>query len=168
MAKQKIKFIVNDNSVELYTESHRRLLDILHEDLHLTSVKEGCGKGECGSCTVLLDGYRVNSCLVPALQLDNSRVYTIEGVQVWPVFEKIEQLFLRHGAVQCGFCIPGMVMSAMAFINESTGQTSDEQIKMTIAGNMCRCTGYTKIIDCLKDLHQQNDIVDELKKIWPK
>ena len=112
----KIEFKINEKSVILETEPQRRLLDILRDDLDLISVKEGCGKGECGSCTVIYNGRRVNSCLVPALQLNGSNVYTLEGIQKLAVFRSIEEVFLENGAVQCGFCIPGMVLSAMAFL----------------------------------------------------
>ncbi len=168
MTKLEITFEVNGRRYQILTEPHRRLLDILRDDLDLISVKEGCGKGECGSCTVFLDGYRVNACLIPALQLHNRRLYTVEGVKTWPAFEKVEKFFVAHGAVQCGFCMPGMIMSAMAFIGENYGGYNKDQIKAALAGNMCRCTGYTKIIDCLLDLQDQPDIVTELKETWPK
>lgn len=164
----KIKFKINEKPVILETEPQRRLLDILRDDLDLISVKEGCGKGECGSCTVIYNGRRVNSCLVPALQLNGSNVYTLEGIQKLAVFRSIEEVFLENGAVQCGFCIPGMVLSAMAFLKESDPPYRSESIKWAIAGNMCRCTGYNKIIKTISDLGQRSDLVLQVRREWPQ
>jgi aerobic-type carbon monoxide dehydrogenase small subunit (CoxS/CutS family) len=164
----KIEFKINEKSVILETEPQRRLLDILRDDLDLISVKEGCGKGECGSCTVIYNGRRVNSCLVPALQLNGSNVYTLEGIQKLAVFQLIEEVFLENGAVQCGFCIPGMVLSAMALLKESDPPYRSEHIKWAIAGNMCRCTGYTKIIKTISDLGRRSDLVSRIRKEWPR
>ena len=164
----KIKFKINGKPVFLETEPQRRLLDILRDDLDLISVKEGCGKGECGSCTVIYNGRRVNSCLVPALQLNGSNVYTLEGIQKLAVFRSIEEVFLENGAVQCGFCIPGMVLSAMAFLKESDPPYRSESIKWAIAGNMCRCTGYNKIIKTISDLGQRSDLVLQVRREWPQ
>jgi len=143
-------------------------MDILHDDLDLSGVKEGCGKGECGACTVIMNGQRINTCLVPAIQLSGSRIYTLEGIKKWPVFKKIENVFVDHGAVQCGFCIPGMVISTMAFIEEHSGPYSKDQVAQGMAGNICRCTGYTKIIDAMIEMGSQKDIINEIGKNWPK
>jgi aerobic-type carbon monoxide dehydrogenase small subunit (CoxS/CutS family) len=164
----KIKFKINGKPVFLETEPQRRLLDILRDDLDLISVKEGCGKGECGSCTVIYNGRRVNSCLVPALQLNGSNVYTLEGIQKLAVFRSIEEVFLENGAVQCGFCIPGMVLSTLAFLKESDPPYRSESIKWAIAGNMCRCTGYNKIIKTISDLGQRSDLVLQVRREWPQ
>jgi aerobic-type carbon monoxide dehydrogenase small subunit (CoxS/CutS family) len=164
----KIEFEVNGMSVQLETSPVKRLLDILRDDLDLIATKEGCGKGECGSCTVLLNGKRVNSCLIPALQVNGSRVFTLEGMQKWPVFKAVEDVFIEKGAVQCGFCIPGMVVSTMAFLNEAKAPFSEDQIKWAIAGNMCRCTGYTKIIDTISELGNHKTLVTQLRKDWPE
>ena len=163
-----VEFYVNDKPVSIETEPMRRLLDILRDDLKLTGAKEGCGKGECGSCTVFIDGVRVNACLVPALQLHDAHIHTIEGVQTWPVFKKVEKIFIDKGAVQCGFCIPGMVMSAMAIVNEMTESFSEDDLKYLIAGNMCRCTGYTKITGAIKDLSRRKSLITEIKSVWPE
>ncbi len=164
----KIKFTVNKKRVTIEADPLKRLLDILREDLDLIAAKEGCGKGECGSCTVLMNGKRINACLVPALQVDGSRIYTLEGVRTWPSFRAVEQVFIEQGAVQCGFCMPGMVMSALSVLNEVKPPYSEKQIKSTIAGNMCRCTGYTKIIDTIKELGQQSEIVRRVRREWPE
>lgn len=163
-----VEFYVNDKPVSIEVDPMRRLLDILREDLNLTGAKEGCGKGECGSCTVFMDGVRVNACLVPALQLNESRIYTIEGVQKWPVFKKVEKVFTEHGAVQCGFCIPGMVMSALAIFNEMTEPFNANDLKFQMAGNMCRCTGYTKIAGAIIDLSKSKTLITEIKSAWPE
>ena len=163
-----IEFYVNDNQFRLETKPMRRLLDILRDDLDLTGAKEGCGKGECGSCTVFMNGLRVNSCLVPALQLKGARIHTIEAVQAWPVFEKVEKIFTENGAVQCGFCIPGMVMSAMAVVTELPPPYSQKQLQYQMAGNMCRCTGYTKIIAAISELGNREELITEIKNSWPR
>ena len=164
----KIEFKINGKVTSLEVPPQKRLLDILRDDLDLIAVKEGCGKGECGSCTVIFNGRRVNSCLVPALQLAGSNIYTLEGVRKWPAFQEVEKVFVDNGAVQCGFCIPGMVLSAMAFVNESDPPYQNEDIKWAIAGNMCRCTGYTKILDALSDLGNNQDLIVKVRKDWPK
>ena len=158
---------LNDETKHLDVEPFRRLLDILRDELAITSVKEGCGKGECGACAVLMNGRRINACLVPALQLDNSRIYTLEGMIKWPVFKKIENIFVDHGAVQCGYCIPGMVISTMAFLEENPLPYSRDQVAQGLAGNICRCTGYTKIIDAIIDMGNQKRIKKEINEIWP-
>jgi len=164
----KIECNINGKQVTLEAEPHKRLLDILRDDLDLISVKEGCGKGECGSCTVIYNGRRVNSCLVPAMQLQGSTIYTLEGIQKLAVFRSVEEVFLENGAVQCGFCIPGMVLSAMAYLNESNPPYGKTDIKWAIAGNMCRCTGYTKIIDTISDIGRRSDLVSRIRKEWPQ
>jgi aerobic-type carbon monoxide dehydrogenase small subunit (CoxS/CutS family) len=153
-----IRFTVNGKQVSVEVSAKKRLLDILREDLSLIGTKEACGKGECGSCTVLFNGKRVNSCLVPALQLAGSNIVTIEGLREWPVYEAIEQAFVEHGAVQCGLCIPGFVMSAVAFLHEAQTSPSAEQIRWGLSGNLCRCTGYEKILDAVEDLSHQPEI----------
>jgi aerobic-type carbon monoxide dehydrogenase small subunit (CoxS/CutS family) len=163
----KIKFKVNGKSIRIEVDPLKRLLDILRDDLDLIAAKEGCGKGECGSCTVIFNGRRVNSCLIPALQLNGSNVYTLEGIQDWPVFKSVEEVFVENGAVQCGFCIPGMVISTMAFLKEANPPFTENDIKWAIAGNMCRCTGYTKIIDAISDLGRKEKLISQVKQEWP-
>jgi len=164
----KIEFVVNGKTVKLDADPFKRLLDILRDDLDLISVKEGCGQGECGSCTVIMNGRRVNACLIPALQLDSSRIYTLEGVRDWRSFAAVERVFIEQGAVQCGFCMPGMVLSAMAVLQEISPPYTEKQIKAAIAGNMCRCTGYTKIIDTVKLLGRNRAIAAQVKGDWPE
>jgi len=145
----KIKFTVNRTKVELDVEPTMSLLQVLREQLFLTGTKEGCGEGECGACTVLLNGDAVDSCLVPVGQVDGQKVETIEGLSENGKLHPIQEAFVREGAVQCGFCTPGMVMSAKALLDKKKKPTADE-IKEAISGNVCRCTGYTKIIDAVQ------------------
>jgi carbon-monoxide dehydrogenase small subunit len=129
----------------------RRLLDVLREDLGLTGTKEGCGEGECGACSVILDGHVVDSCLVPVCQVDGAEVRTVEGLAdpLSQALSPLQEAFLEAGASQCGICTPGMLMAAQAYL-ESGGDTGEERIREAIAGNLCRCTGYTKIIDAIE------------------
>ena len=155
----KIKMKVNNKQIELNISPKERLLDILRENLGLIGTKEGCGKGECGACTVLLDGKRVNSCLVPAFQLEGSKVLTIEGLEQWKSFNSIERAYIENGAVQCGFCISGFVMSTAALLNECSLPLTLEEIKHAMGGNLCRCTGYTKILQAIQELANQKEII---------
>lgn len=160
-----LEFILNGIIKRLTVSPKKRLLDVLREDFGLTGTKEGCGKGECGACTVFMDGKRVNACLVPALQLPGSRVLTIESVQHWPVFREIEKAFIENGAVQCGFCTPGFVMSTIALLVE-TNDYLPEQIQSGLSGNLCRCTGYTNIIAAVQELASRPDLVQQIRKEW--
>jgi len=159
----KISFIVNGKSVELDVSPKKRLLDILHDDLDLISVKEGCGKGECGACAVIFNGERVNSCLIPAFQADGSKIITLEGLKELPGYAAIERAYVEHGAVQCGFCLSGFVVSTVAFLKEKKSPADEAEIKEKLAGNLCRCTGYTKIIEAVKDLSLQEDLGRQLE-----
>ncbi|UCE07246.1 MAG: (2Fe-2S)-binding protein [bacterium] len=161
-----IDFRVNSNEIHMRVSPKKRLLDILREDLDLVGTKEGCGKGECGACTVLMNGKRVNSCLIPALQLPGSHIVTIEGLQNWEAFSSIERAYIEHGAVQCGFCMSGFVMSTAAFLAESSLSKLPEQIKWELAGNLCRCTGYKKIIEAVHDLSQQQELIQQIRNDW--
>jgi carbon-monoxide dehydrogenase small subunit len=125
-----------------------RLLDVLREDLRLTGVKEGCGEGECGACSVLIDGELVNSCLVPILQVDGTSIVTIEGVASADKLHPVQQAFLDHGGAQCGICTPGMILAAIALLDLHPNPTL-EQIKEGLAGNLCRCTGYMRIFEAV-------------------
>jgi carbon-monoxide dehydrogenase small subunit len=145
-----VRLVVNDDPVELGVPRMRRLLDVLREDLGLTGTKEGCGEGECGACTVLVDGEPVVSCLVPVCQLDGARVRTVEGLApATGGLGVVQQAFLEAGGAQCGICTPGMLMAAEAFLASGL-EPSDAAIREAIAGNLCRCTGYTKIIDAIR------------------
>jgi carbon-monoxide dehydrogenase small subunit len=125
-----------------------RLLDVLREDLCLTGVKEGCGEGECGACSVLIDGELVNSCLVPLLQVEGKSIITIEGVAEGEKLHAVQRAFLEHGGAQCGICTPGMILAAMALLELHPNPTL-EQIKEGLAGNLCRCTGYMRIFEAV-------------------
>ncbi len=125
-----------------------RLLDVLRENLRLTGVKEGCGEGECGACSVLIDGELVNSCLVPVLQADGSSIVTVEGVADGGKLHAVQQAFLDYGGAQCGICTPGMILAAIALL-ERHPQPTLEQIKEGLAGNLCRCTGYMRIFEAV-------------------
>lgn len=144
----KLKFNLNGTDTEIETKANRRLLDLLRDDLGLTGTKEGCGIGECGACTVIIDDKAVNACLVLAAQVEGARVVTVEGLQTNGQLHRLQENFLKKGAVQCGFCTPGMILSGYALLNENPDPTEDE-IKEAIAGNLCRCTGYKQIIDAI-------------------
>lgn len=144
----KIRFTVNGRKVDREVTADSRLLDLLRDDLHLTGTKEGCGEGECGACTVLIDGKAVNSCLVLAPQADGKDILTVEGLAKGNELHPIQQAFVEKGAVQCGFCTPGFIMSTYALLKESPNP-SNEEILTALEGNLCRCTGYTKIIEAV-------------------
>ena len=143
-------FTVNGDPVEVDAPGMRRLLDVLREDLGLTGTKEGCGEGECGACTVVVDGAVVDSCLVPVCQVEGSEVRTVEGLAPagGAALGPLQQAFLEAGGAQCGICTPGMLMAARAYIDDGGGQ-DEGAIREAIAGNLCRCTGYTKIIEAI-------------------
>lgn len=145
-----VRFKLNGKEVEVTTKPSLRLIDLLRDYFNLTGTKEGCGVGECGACTVLMNGCAVNSCLVLAAQANDSEIVTIEGIAEGDVLSSLQKNFLVHGAVQCGFCTPGMVLSASALLNQKSNPT-DEEIKDAIAGNLCRCTGYKQIVDAIKE-----------------
>ncbi|NWF49446.1 MAG: (2Fe-2S)-binding protein [Ignavibacteriaceae bacterium] len=148
--KIKVSFILNGLQVTVETEAHRRLLDLLRDDLNLTGTKEGCAIGECGACTVVMNKLAVNSCLVLAGQIDGAEIITIEGLMKNGALHSLQQKFIEKGAVQCGFCTPGMIMSAYALLL-SNKNPDEEEIKEAIAGNLCRCTGYKQIIEAIAD-----------------
>lgn len=141
----RFRFTLNGGRKSLDVHPLRRLLDVLREDCGLTGTKEGCGEGECGACTVLIDGAVVNSCLVPVAQVAGCTVTTIEGLGG---NHPLQSLFVSEGGAQCGICTPGMLMAGEAFL-ASHAQPTDDAIRQAIAGNLCRCTGYTKIIDAI-------------------
>ena len=147
-----IRFLVNGSPVELEAPGMRRLLDVLREDLGLTGTKEGCGEGECGACSVILDGDVVDSCLVPASQVDGRILRTVEGLAAatpdGKVLDDLQQAFLATGGAQCGICTPGMLMAARVYLDAGGGPDEDA-IREAIAGNLCRCTGYTKIVEAI-------------------
>jgi carbon-monoxide dehydrogenase small subunit len=142
------RFTVNGDEVALDVPGMRRLLDALREDLGLTGTKEGCGEGECGACSVLVDGAVVDACLVPVCQVEGANVLTVEGLAPPGELDTLQRAFLERGGAQCGICTPGMLIAARAYL-DAGGQPVDEHIREAIAGNLCRCTGYTKIIDAI-------------------
>lgn len=142
----RIVFRVNGRDQELEVSPMSRLLDVLRENLGLTGSKEGCGEGECGACSVLLDGVLVNSCLVPVAQANGCEIGTIDGMELDGCLDAVQEAFLHHGGAQCGICTPGMILAAKALLN--TNPDPDEAaVRDALAGNLCRCTGYTKIFE---------------------
>ena len=149
MAKQVLRCTVNDEPIEVLVQPYETLLDALREDLGLTGPKEGCGTGDCGACTVHLDGQPVASCLVLAMQARDRTVRTIEGLASGAL-HPLQDAFVRHGVPQCGFCIPGVLMAAAALLSENPRPT-ERDIRYGIAGNLCRCTGYTKMVAAITE-----------------
>ncbi len=148
MEIKKISFILNGKQYELKVKPWQTLLELIREDLNLTGTKEGCGQGECGSCTVIMNGKTVNSCLVPAVEADGQEILTIEGLSDNDRLHPIQEAFVSHSGMQCGFCTPGMIMSVKALLDSNPAPTNEE-IRESISGNFCRCTGYIKIIESI-------------------
>jgi len=146
--KRLITLNVNGETVEAAVEPNRTLIQLLREDLGLTGTKHGCGLGDCGACTVILDGKPVNSCLVLAVQANGRDVLTIEGLAENGKLHPIQQAFVDKGSIQCGFCTPGMILSAKALLDANPKPT-EQEIRMAISGNLCRCTGYQKIVEAI-------------------
>lgn len=145
-----VTFILNGQPVSKDLDPSRRLIDVLREDFLLTGAKEGCGEGECGSCTVLMDGLPVHSCMVLAGQLDGHRLLTIEGLSASGELDILQQAFIENNAVHCGFCTPGMIMSAKGLLLQNPDPT-EEEIRTAISGNICRCSDYRQIVMAVKD-----------------
>ena len=150
MAKHVLSCTVNDEPVEVLVQPYKTLLDALRDDLNLTGPKEGCGTGDCGACTVHLDGKAVASCLVLAMQVRGRSVRTIEGLAQPGTLSPLQEAFVQKGVPQCGFCIPGVLMAASAFLAENP-QPTEEEIRYGIAGNLCRCTGYTTMVAAIAE-----------------
>ncbi|TDO94830.1 carbon-monoxide dehydrogenase small subunit [Halanaerobium saccharolyticum] len=149
MAKLEVEITVNGEQHKLKVGSQERLLDTLRDELKLTGTKEGCSVGECGACTVIVDDQAVNSCLVLTAQVDGSEIITVEGLESKSGLHPLQKAFIEKQAVQCGFCTPGMLMSALALLNTNPTPTKEE-IKTALEGNLCRCTGYQQIIDAVE------------------
>ncbi len=146
-----LDFILNGEACHTEIPEDATLLKVLRDILHLTGTKEGCGEGDCGACTVLVDGRSVNSCLLPAVQAEGCQVMTIEGVEAHPELARIQKAFVDYGAVQCGFCSPGMIMSTVALLQKYPKPT-EEEIRRGLSGNICRCTGYQAMVDAIQSL----------------
>ena len=152
----KLRFTLNGRPMELEADGSRRLLDVLREDLGLTGTKEGCGQGECGACTVMLNGEAVHACLTMAGQLEGGELWTIEGLEQNGELDAIQKAFIKKSAIQCGFCTSGMVMSIKALLLHNPHPTQDE-VKMAIAGNICRCTGYQEVKAAAAELSERGE-----------
>lgn len=147
--KTEVTFVLNGAEVSAPAEGGQRLIDLLRGPLSLPGTKEGCGEGECGACTVIVDGRPINSCLMPALEVQGKSVLTIEGL-MGPDHElsELQKAFVAHGAIQCGFCSPGMILSAKALLDR-LGDPTEDQVRRSLVGNLCRCTGYQQIVDAI-------------------
>ena len=146
---KQVELTVNGTLYKLSVQPWETLLEVIRDNLGLTGTKEGCGLGECGACTVIMDGKTVNSCLVLAAEADGKQINTIEGLANGDKLHPVQEAFIEQGGLQCGFCTPGMIMSAKALLDENPSP-DEEEIRKGIAGNFCRCTGYTKIIESVK------------------
>ena len=146
--RKPLRLTVNGQLHQLAVNPYRTLVEVLREDLGLTGTKQGCGEGDCGACTVLLDGVAVNSCLVLAVQAEGRQITTIEGLARPDALHPIQQAFVDHGAIQCGFCTPGVILRVKSFLDENPAP-SEAEVRHGIAGNLCRCTGYQKIVEAV-------------------
>lgn len=152
--KYKVNFFLNDEPVEMYVDANKTMLNVLRDELCYTGTKEGCGAGECGACTVIVDGLPLNACLVLAPEMDGMHITTIEGLSKDGELSPLQKAFVEHAALQCGFCTPGFIMSGTALLMENP-QPSREEIVRAISGNLCRCTGYVRIIEAIEDVAAQ-------------
>ena len=141
-----IQFNLNGHDVEVQARPMERLIDVLREQLRMTGTKEGCGEGECGACTILVDGLPVNSCLIPVVQADGAEITTVEGIATDNRLDPIQEAFIKYGAAQCGICTPGFIVAARALLDREP-TPSDRQVREALSGNLCRCTGYQKIVE---------------------
>jgi carbon-monoxide dehydrogenase small subunit len=149
VSKIRLRFTVNGEPRTAEAYPMARLLDVLREELRLTGTKEGCGEGECGACSVLIDGHLVNSCLLPAAQVEGTQITTIEGVASAERLHAVQDAFITCGAAQCGICTPGMILAAVALLKGQKSTPTEEDIRNGLAGNLCRCTGYMRIFEAV-------------------
>ena len=156
-ARTKVECRVNGEEVTLEGHPMSRLLDVLRHDLGLTGTKEGCGEGECGACSVLVDGQLVNSCLVPLAQAAGTAITTIEGVAQGDRLHEVQQAFVTYGGAQCGICTPGMVLAAVTLL-KSNPHPTESDVRLALAGNLCRCTGYMRIFEAVLQAHSAGEI----------
>lgn len=154
MSKKPMKFRINGKIYEAELDPTTRMIDVLRDSFRLTGTKEGCGEGECGACTIIMDGKAVNACLVLAGQAESANIITIEGLSVDGKLSRLQKAFVESGAIQCGFCSPGMIMSAKAILDRNP-HPSEQDIKIAISGNLCRCTGYQKIVQAIKSASEE-------------
>ena len=150
-----LAMVVNGKSVEVQIAPDELLVDVLRDRLGLTGTKVGCNEGECGACTVIMEGQAVLSCLIPAMRAQGKQITTIEGLSDGDSLHPLQQAFVEHGAVQCGYCIPGFIMSAKALLDRNAHPTRNE-IKEAVAGNLCRCTGYVKVLEAIESVAKQD------------
>lgn len=150
MAKQHVAATINGDAVEFLCETHQTLLDVLRDELGLTGTKEGCGTGDCGACSVTIDGRLVCSCLVLGVEAGGKSIQTIEGMATGAELHPLQRKFLEHAALQCGICTPGILIAARSLLERNPDPT-EEEIRLWLAGNLCRCTGYNKIVDAVLD-----------------
>jgi carbon-monoxide dehydrogenase small subunit len=153
--KYDIRFVLNNEQVNISVDTNKTLLDMLRDDLDLTGAKEGCGAGECGACTVLVNNRPINACLMLAVEADGQEIITIEGLSAGEELDELQESFIDNAALQCGYCTPGMIMSAKALLMKNSTPTEAE-VKKAISGNLCRCTGYKKIIEAVMDVVNKN------------
>jgi aerobic carbon-monoxide dehydrogenase small subunit len=154
MKKTAIILNVNNETYDMVAYPNRTLLEVLRDDLHLTGTKESCGEGVCGSCTVLVDGTPVRSCLTLAVAVQGKEITTIEGLSAGEKLHPVQEAFVNHHAIQCGFCSPGMILTSYALLAENPNPT-EKEIRRAISGNVCRCTGYAKIVEAVKSLAEE-------------
>jgi aerobic carbon-monoxide dehydrogenase small subunit len=145
-----IHLSINGEDYDVIARPGESLLDLLRDRLHLTGTKKGCNEGDCGACTVILGGRAVNACLVFAMEAEGQKILTVEGLAQGPEMHPLQEAFIKHGGFQCGFCTPGMLLSAKALLDENPNPT-DAEIRQGISGNLCRCTGYTKIVESIRE-----------------
>ncbi len=150
MAKQHVSTTLNGNAVEFLCESRQTLLDVLRDELHLTGTKEGCGTGDCGACTVNVDGRMMCSCLYLGVEAQGKSIQTVEGMANGEKLHVLQRKFVEHAALQCGICTPGMLVAAKTLLDQNTNPT-EEEVRYWLAGNLCRCTGYNQIIEAVLD-----------------